>query len=116
MMLMGEGTGRKGKRMSRSKLRPPGRDDYLTFLRSSPRFGWAMAACVLCLLAGVVIGITTGSAAAGLWGGSLLILGAAVLIDIAVKFYQWERARPAGEKDLSEQPAGAKESGPLVKE
>ena len=95
--------------MSRSKLRLPGRDECLTFLGSSPRIGLASGVCVLCLLAGVIIGVATESPGAGLWGGTLLILGLAVLGDLAVKFHQWERARPDVEVDRPDQPAGANE-------
>jgi hypothetical protein len=111
-MLSKARAGGRGKYMSGSKLRLPGRDEYLTFLRSNPRLVLFLAAGLLCLLVGVIIGIATDSPGAGLWGGTLLILGVAVLIDVGVVFYQWERARIDGARDLPDQPARAETSGP----
>jgi hypothetical protein len=50
-------------------------------------------------LIGLIIGITSDSPGTELWGGSLLILGVVVLIDVGVTFYQWDRARSASEAD-----------------
>jgi hypothetical protein len=80
--------------MSYLKRRPLGRDDYVTFLRSSPKLGLAVAALVGCLLAGLIMGVTDNTPEAGLVGGSLLLLGVALLADVSVKFYQWARSRP----------------------
>jgi hypothetical protein len=82
------------KTMSHPQRRPSGWRDYLTFFRSTPKLGLEIVVLVACLLTAVIIGATTSSPMAGLIGGSLLILGAVLLINVAVKFYQWVRARP----------------------
>ena len=80
--------------MSYPNRRPLGRHDYVTFLRSSPKLGLAVATFVVCLLAGLIIGVADNTPEAGLVGGSLLLLGGTLFVDVSVKFHQWERTRP----------------------
>jgi hypothetical protein len=97
--------------MSQPKRRPLGREDYVSFVQSRPKLGVAVAAGVVCLLIGLIIGITSDSPGAELWGGSLLILGVVLLIDVGVSFHQWDRARPAPEADVSGPTADTERSG-----
>lgn len=88
------------ERMSSGRGRQLGREDYLAFLRSRPKLALALVAGVVCVLVGLIIGTTSDSPGTELWGGSLLILGVVVLIDVGVTFSQWNRARPVCEGDV----------------
>ena len=78
--------------MSDPRRRAPGPDDYLTFLHASPKLALAFGVGVVCTIGGLIIGVATNSPEVGLVGGSLVILGVALLVDVAVRFYQWQRA------------------------
>ena len=80
--------------MSDPRRRPLSPGDSLTFFRSNAKIGVAFAVGVACALAGLIIGVLRDSPEAGLVGGTLLILGVVLLADVAVRFYQWGRARP----------------------
>ncbi len=80
--------------MSESRRPPQGWAEYLRFFRSSRKLVLEIAALVACLLGGIIFGLDTNSPEAGLIGGSLLILGVVLLIDVLVKVYEWDRARP----------------------
>jgi hypothetical protein len=79
--------------MSDPRRRPLGPEDALTFVRSNPKLGLAFAAGAVCTLVGLAIGVGTNTPEAGLVGGTLLLLGVALLADVVVRFWQWGRTR-----------------------